>query len=87
MANVENRAAEHGSIIIEDALFHGFSPSKPIVAIRILEDTVITALVATNMGGTEDYYDLAVLTATDKDILGNFVGITLTSGAVQGIFS
>jgi hypothetical protein len=86
MPHIENRAAENGSKIISDANAHTFSKSRPIIAIRVLEDTVITALVATNMGGTEDYYDLAELTSDDPIILGNFTSITLTSGAVQAIY-
>jgi hypothetical protein len=84
--NVENRAAENGSKIISDADLHMFNSSRPIIAIRILEDTVIAALVSTNMGGTEDYYDSAELTSDDPIILGNFTSITLTSGAVQAIY-
>jgi hypothetical protein len=82
---VANRAAENGSEIISDANAHPFSKSQPIIAIRILEDTVIDVLVAPNVKNVAYYTGLA-LTSDSPVILGNFTSITLTSGAVQAIY-
>jgi hypothetical protein len=83
---VANRAAENGSKIISDANPHGFSKSQPIIAIRVLVDTVVAALVSSNMEGTEAFYTARAMTSDDPVILGNFTSITLTSGAVQAIY-
>ena len=83
--DVENRAAENGSEIINDTGTHTFPKTNPAVAIRILEDTIITALEATNVVNVA-YYDAKEVTTLDPVILGNFTSITLTSGAVQAVF-
>jgi hypothetical protein len=83
---VANRAAENGSQIISDTNPHTFSTSRPIIAIRMLEDTIIAALVSSNMEGTESYYTAMDVTSDSPVILGNFTSITLTSGAVQAIY-
>jgi hypothetical protein len=82
--HVANRAAENGSEIINDAVNHVFPASNPIIAIRVLEDTTITLLVAANVVNVAYYTDKSV-TATDPIILGNFTEIHLTSGAVQAL--
>jgi hypothetical protein len=82
---VANRAAENGSEIINDAINHVFSKSHPPIAIRILEETVITVLSATNVVNVA-YYTGKTMAVTDPVILGNFTGIHLTSGAVQAIY-
>jgi hypothetical protein len=84
MSLIENRAAENGSEIINDTVLHSFS--HRVIAIRILEDTVITTLDAPNVVNVE-YYNAKAMTTADPTILGNFIGITLTSGAVQAIFA
>jgi hypothetical protein len=84
MSLIENRAAENGSEIINDTALHTFS--RQVIAIRILEDTVIATLDTTNVVNVA-YYDAKALTNADPAILGNFIGITLTSGAVQAIFA
>lgn len=83
--NVENRAAENGSKIIDDALEHKFGTGKAPIAIRVLEDTVITALVAANVENVA-YYTGRAMTTDDPVILGNFSSIKLTSGAVQAVY-
>jgi hypothetical protein len=82
--HVANRAAENGSEIINDAINHVFSKSNPVIAIRVLEDTTITVLVAGNVVNVA-YYTGKEMTPTDPVILGNFSEIHLTSGAVQAI--
>lgn len=86
MANVENRAAEHGCLFIADTAVHSFNTTKPAVVIRILEDTVIAAITANNAEGI-DYYVGKSLDITSPVILANVVSIQLTSGAVQAVFN
>jgi hypothetical protein len=82
---VANRAAENGSEIISDTTNHPFSKSRPVIAIRMLEDTIINVLVAGNVVNVA-YYSGKTLTSESPVILGNFTGIHLTSGAVQAIY-
>jgi len=88
MATVENRAAENGSIIIEDTNEHVFNKSKPIVAIRILDDTVIATIESEGSRPTIniDYYEGLSLTVDTQPILGNITKIQLASGVVQAIY-
>jgi hypothetical protein len=86
--NVENRAAEGGSEIIDDTAEHSYVAIAAVqaIAIRILEDTVINTLTSSNVINVA-YYDGAVLTSDSPVILGNFDTVQLTSGAVQVIFT
>jgi len=89
MANVENRAAEHGSKIISDTDLHSFQQGKLPVAIRILEDTVIAVITSIGQYSTENvaYYQAKALATDSPVILANVNSIRLTSGAVQAIYS
>jgi hypothetical protein len=86
--NVENRAAEGGSEIINDTDPHSYVNFATVeaIAIRILEDTVINSLTSSNVANVA-YYDGAELTSDSPVILGNFDTVQLDSGAVQVIFS
>ena len=84
MANIANRAAEYGSEIIEDTDLHGFSPSKPVIALRILEDTTFTTLTSPNTVNIAYYVTNGALAG--ENILGNIATLKLATGAVQAIF-
>jgi hypothetical protein len=87
MANVENRAAEHGSVIQSGAGTIKATTGKLFVAIKILEDAEIASVVALgDTVGAETYYT-AKAVAAGETILGNFHSITLTTGVIQAIYS
>jgi hypothetical protein len=85
MSNIENRAAEHGSEIINDTDPHYFSVTNPPIVLRVLESTVIGTLTSGNTKNIA-YYDGVALEPTDPDVLANLTSVTLTSGAVQVIY-
>jgi hypothetical protein len=89
MAHVSNRAAEYGSEIVDDALVHTFNRSRPAIAVRILEPTVINHLIS-NERGQETiniaYYDGASVDIDTPVILANITELQIDSGAVQVIF-
>ena len=87
MANVENRAAEHGSAIQDGAGTLTGGPGRPIVAIKVLEDATITAVsAAADTVGTV-YWTTVGAIAAGETILGNFYSVTISGGVIQGIFS
>jgi len=87
MANVENRAAEHGSQFIADTETHTFAATHPAVALRILEPTVIFSIETLDDTIGADYYEGEALDIDTPIILANVTSLKLTSGAVQAIFS
>jgi hypothetical protein len=86
MANVENRAAEHGSQILSGAGTITGNSGNPIVAIKVLEDATFTAVVAAANTVGADYW-VGETVAAGETILGNFYSITISGGVIQGIFS
>ena len=87
MANVENRAAEHGSDIQDGAGTLTAGPGRPLVAIKVLEDATFTAITAeANTSGTA-YWIASSPILAGETILGNFFSVTISGGAIQGIFS
>jgi len=89
MATIENRAAENGSIVIADTEDHYFNPTRPAVALRILETSQIDVMeTLSSTEGAKEYYEArATLSVDDPVILANITHIRLISGAVQAIFS
>jgi hypothetical protein len=87
MANVENRAAEHGGEIITDAVSHTWITGRQPCCIRILEDTIISSIASDTMVGIGYYTTAGTLTVDTPTILANIQELTLASGAVQVIFS
>lgn len=86
MANVENRAAEHGSIIIEDTEEYVFRVGGTPSALRVLEETIIAVIESHNTVNI-DYYVGKLVAPTDPIILANITKLQLTSGVVQAVFS
>ena len=86
MADIENRAAEHGSIIINDTTERAFTKGKYPAALRVLEATVIETLESSNCEGV-DYYVGISLDVDSPVILANVTKLKLTSGAVQAVYS
>lgn len=87
MANVENRAAEHGSVILTGANDRSFGTGKQPCAIRVLADAVITTLESPNTEGIGEFYDGATVVKADPIILGSISRIVLASGTVQLVYS
>ena len=87
MADVTNRAAENGSIIIADTTKRDFSPTRPLVALRVLETVVIGAIESSNTVNIAWYVGRTV-TPEDPVIIANITSITLsTAGAIQGVYT
>jgi hypothetical protein len=84
MSYTENRAAEGGSQILTTPGPHTFK--KPVIAIRILEATVIKELLGQDDTEGLAYYNDLAMTTDSPIILGNITSVELTSGAVQVIF-
>lgn len=86
MANVENRAAEHGSVILTGPDTRTFPTGRLPCAVRALTDAVITTLESPNTEGIE-YYDGLTIATDDPVILASVSNIVLASGTVQLIYS
>lgn len=85
--DVQNRAAENGSIIISDATERTFPKSRPLVALRVLVDTTITAIESSNTEGI-DWYVGRMVTTDDPVILANVTLIQIAAGgAIQGVYT
>jgi hypothetical protein len=80
----ETRAAEAGGEIIEDTSLHTFT--RRVIALKALEDTVISAITAAKPVVTNlDYYNGKTL-YSGETIDANVATLTLTSGAVQAYY-
>lgn len=86
MANVENRAAEHGSEILDGAGTLTAGNGRPFVAIKVIADVTITAIVGDARTVGIDYYVGKTIVAGET-ILGNIFSITTSGGVIQAIFS
>ena len=86
MAEIQNRAAENGGIIISDTNPHAFTEGKLPCVVRVIEDAVITTITSPNMENMT-YYDGKALTTTDPIIIASISSIQLTSGVVQLIYT
>jgi len=86
MANVENRAAEHGSEILEGAGTLTASNGKPFVAIKVIEEATFTTVVGDSKTIGIDYYDGKTISAGET-LLGNFQSVIISGGVIQAIFS
>jgi hypothetical protein len=86
MAEITNRAAENGSIIINDTNPHVFTSGKLPAIVRILADTTINTITSDSTTGIS-WYNAKALTPDDPSILASITSIQLTSGTVQVIFT
>jgi len=88
MANVENRAAEHGSIIITDTDTHRFGSGRLPCAARVLEACTIETITSPNCTNIGGFYDGASLDTDSPIILASISSIKLSSaGAIQLVYS
>jgi hypothetical protein len=81
----ETRAAEAGGHIIDDTSEHVFSP-KRVIALKALEDTTFTTIVAANpeVTGLSAYYNSEAHTLyRGETIDANIASLELASGSVQ----
>lgn len=86
MANIENRAAEHGGKICVAGPVYEFNASRPAVVLRVVEAATIQLIESPNMENIGWYVGKA-LPVDAKDILGNITKLQLASGVVQVIYS
>lgn len=86
MANVENRAAEHGSVILTGPVTRAFGTGRLPCAMRVLTDAVITSITSPNTEGI-DFYDGVTLAVEDPIVLASISEVVVESGTVQLVYS